>query len=71
MIPALPVSGDAVATRVAVDPVFREAGGFEESVTAIAGLLTTIAIAVADFVGSAVDCAVMVIVPPMGTVDVF
>lgn len=71
MIPALPVSGAAAATRVAVEPVFREAGGFEESVTLIAGLLTIVAVAVADFVGSAVDCAVMATVPPMGTVDVF
>jgi hypothetical protein len=71
LTPALPVSGDAAATRVAVEPVFREVGGFEESVTAIAGLLITVAVAVADFVGSAVDCAVTVIVPPMGIVDVF
>jgi hypothetical protein len=62
---------EAVAASVACEPVLRVAGSGVESVTAIGGLVTTFTVAVADFVGSVVDFAVIVIVPPTGTVELF
>jgi hypothetical protein len=70
-MPAFPVLGAAVAARVACALVSRLAGGGVETVTTIGAADTTVAVAVADLVGSAVDFAVMVIVPPAGTVEEF
>ncbi len=67
--PALPVLGATVATRVACDPVLSVAGGGVDIVTLIGAAVTTVAVAVADFVGSVVDFAVTVIVPPAATVE--
>jgi hypothetical protein len=46
-------------------------GGAAERATVIGVADTTFAIATADFVGSLVDFAVMVIVPPTGTFELF
>ncbi len=72
LIPALPVSGVAVANRVNCDPVSSVEGGVEELgiATAIGAAVTTVAAAVATFVESLVDLAVMVMTPPAGTVEV-
>ncbi len=65
------VPGVAVAVRVACEPVFSVAGGGAERVTVIGVADTTVAVATADFVGSVTDFAVMVIVPPTGTLELF
>jgi hypothetical protein len=56
-----------LAARVAVAPAIREAGGVEDMVTTTGAVFTIFAVAVAETVGSVVDFAVMVTVPPVGT----
>ncbi len=65
------VPEEAVAASIASALVCIVAGGRADMVTEIGAAETTVAVAVADFVGSVVDFAVRVIVPPIGTVDVF
>jgi len=69
LIPSLP--GLADAASVTWEVVFMLAGGAEVNVTATAGLDTTVTVAVDDLVASVVDFAVIVIVPPTGTVELF
>jgi hypothetical protein len=67
--PSLPE--EAVAASVAEAPVFNVFGGAGESAMEIAAFVTTVAVALATLLGSVVDLAVMVIVPPTATVEVF
>ena len=67
--PALPVLGTTVAVRAACDPTDIVAGGKEDIVTTFVTVVTMVAIVVAVFVGSVVDAAVMVTVPPVGTAE--
>jgi hypothetical protein len=64
--PRLPVLGATVAASTAVDPVPNAAGGTVDIVTTIGAIAITVATADADTVGSVVDLAVIVTVPPDG-----
>lgn len=71
MIPRFPMSVSPVlATSVACAPVVNVAGGRPVIVTVTGVAVTIVATAVADLVGSDVDLAVIVIVPPTGTFEV-
>ena len=63
----LPVFGATVAVSLTCEPTINVAGSTEEIVTIVGAVVSTVAIAVADFVGSAVDVAVIVTMPPGGT----
>lgn len=71
--PALPVLGEAVATSVTDEAVFSVEGRGDvvDIATTTGAAVTTVAVAKADLLGSLVDRAVMVTVPPMGTEEVF
>ena len=70
--PTLPVLGVAVATSVVCEPVFSVAGSGNvvEIATTIGAFVTTFTVADADLLGSVVDFAVTVMVPPAVTVEV-
>jgi hypothetical protein len=70
--PLLSLTGVTVAARTAVEPVFSFAGSAdaEDIVMVIGAAVTTVTVADAVFVGSVVDDAVMVMVPPTGRVEV-
>jgi hypothetical protein len=71
-IPTLPVLGAATAASVACEPVLRVEGSGEvaDIVTSIGAAVTTVAVVDADLLGSLVDFAVIVIVPPTATAEV-
>ena len=71
--PFLFVTGVTVAASGADAPPLSVAGSddVDDIVTVTGAAVTTVAVPVADFVGSVVDVAVTVIVPPTGTVEVF
>ena len=58
-----------VAVNVADPPSFKVLGGAEVMVTTIGAAVVTVAAAVADFVPSDTDVAVMVTVLPLGAVE--
>ena len=67
--PRLFGSAATVAASVACVPAVNAAGGAEDIVTTIGAVVRTVAVADADIAGFVVDVAVMVTVPPGGTVE--
>ena len=65
------VPGEADAASVTLAPVFNFAGGAVDIATPTGEFVTTVALAEDDLVGSVVDLAVIAIVPPKGTVELF
>jgi hypothetical protein len=67
--PRLPVSFVTFAASVTWDPAVTVAGGAVDIATRIGAVVTIVAVADADIAGFVVDFAVMLTVPPGGTVE--